>query len=99
MAFLEQIVLRFVVWFVLPLALIVLALGPKRVGRWAQHFWAWLWHKRLEPEAILGQVVQNHQNRIAALKTVLARSEAAERDIASNLAESEYNIARLEEEA
>jgi phage shock protein A len=99
MAFLEQIVLRFLVWFALPVALVILAIGPKRVGRWARHFWAWLWHKRLEPEAILTQVVHAQQNRIAALKTVLARSEAAERDISRNLQESEESIARLREEA
>jgi len=99
MGFLELIVLRLLLWVLLPLALVVLALGPRRVQRWLHDFWTWLWCKRLEPEAILTQVVRVHEKHIAALREALARSEAAERDIARNMRKSEENVASLQEEA
>jgi phage shock protein A len=99
MGFLDTVVLRLLVWVVLPVALVVLALGPKRVGRWLHRFWGWLWMKRLEPEAILTQVVRQHEKRISALKEALRRSESAESDIARNLRKSDEIIAGLEDEA
>jgi phage shock protein A len=99
MGFLEAVVLRLIVWVVLPLALLVLALGPKRVGRWLRQFWSWLWMKRLEPEAILTQVVRQHEKHIAALRAALARSEMAERDIVRNMHKSDENITSLDDEA
>ena len=99
MRFLEVFVLRFVIWVLLPLAIVVLAIGPKRVARWLKQFWNWLWVKRLEPEAILSQVVKQHEKHIAALRAALARSETAERDIVRNMSKSDENIANLEEEA
>jgi phage shock protein A len=99
MGFLEAVVLRFVLWIVLPVALIVLLIGPRRVGRWLSHFWNWLWCQRQEPEAILNRVVRAQEKRIGALRTALARSESAERDIIRNMKKSYENIANLEEEA
>lgn len=99
MRFLEVFVLRFALWVLLPLALVVLAIGPKRVAGWLKQFWNWLWMKRLEPEAILSQVVKQHEKHIAALRAALARSETAERDIVRNMSKSEQSIATLEEEA
>jgi phage shock protein A len=99
MGFLEAVVLRFVLWVVLPVALIVLLIGPRRVGRWLSRFWNWLWCQRQEPEAILTRVVRAQEKRIAALRAALARSESAEQDIIRNMKESYDNIAALEEEA
>jgi phage shock protein A len=99
MGFLEAVVLRFVLWVVLPLALIVLLIGPRRVGRWLVRFWSWLWCQRQEPEAILTRVVRAQEMRIAALRAALARSESAEQDIIRNMKKSYENIAFLEEEA
>ncbi len=99
MGFLEAVVLRLVLWVGLPLALIVLVIGPRRVGRGLRAFWNWLWCKRLEPEAILTQVVRNHEKHISALKAALTRSEAAERDIVRNMDKSEEMISGLQEEA
>jgi phage shock protein A len=99
MGFLEVPLLRLLVWVVLPLTLLVLALGPKRVGRWLRQFWSWLRMKRLDPEALLTQVVRQHEKHIAALRAALARSEMAERDIVSNVHRSDENIANLHDEA
>jgi phage shock protein A len=99
MGFLEQVVLRLLLWVGLPLALIVLAIGPKRVGRWLNRFWTWLWCKKLEPETILTQVVRDHEKHIDAQRTALARCEAAERDIVCNMRKSDESIASLQDEA
>lgn len=99
MGFLESVVLRLILWVCLPLAVIVFAVGPRRVGRWLRQFWAWLWQKRLEPEAILTQVVKQREKHIAALRAALVRSEAAERDIVRNMRKSDENITALQDEA
>src|SRR5262245_139509 len=99
MGFLETVGLRLVLWVGLPLLLVYLAIGPKRVARWFRQFWNWLWVKKLEPEAILTQVVKQHEKHIAALRAALARSETAERDIVRNMSKSDENIATLQEEA
>jgi phage shock protein A len=99
MGFLELVVLRLTLWILLPLALVVLVIGPKRVRRWLTDFWNWVWCKRLEPEAILTQVVRLHEKHIAALRDALARSEAAERDIVRNMRKSQDNVTGLGKEA
>jgi phage shock protein A len=99
MGFLEVAVLRLVLWVVLPLVLVVLVVGPARARGWLRAFWSWLWIKRLDPEAILTQVVKGHEKRITALREVLARSESAERDIARNMKKSEDNLTTLDDEA
>ena len=98
-AFFELVLLRLLVWVVAPLALIVLALGPARVGRTVKNGLAWFWRSRLDPEEILSRVVQRHEEHISALREALGRSETAEGDIARNLARSKENIAALDEEA
>src|SRR5947207_7177502 len=99
MGILESVVLRLVLWVVLPLALIVLLLGPKRVWSWLGHFWSWLSAKRLDPEQILTQVVRLHEKHIAALRQALARSETAEADITRNIRKSQENLTAIEDEA
>src|SRR5262245_53815488 len=99
MGFLEVVVLRLLLWVVLPLGLVVLALGPKRVRRWLNQFWSWLWMRRLEPDAILAQVVKQHEKHIAALRTAMARAETARHDIERSMCKSNENIAGFEAEA
>ena len=99
MGFLEVIVVRSLLWIVLPAALVVLVIGPRRVGRWLVRSWNWLWCQRLEPEAILTRVVRDHEKRIVAVRGALARSEAAERDIVTNMKKCRDNIASLQDEA
>jgi phage shock protein A len=99
MGFLEVVLLRLIVFVLLPLGLVVLAVGPGRARQWLRSFWTWLWCKRQDPEAILTQVVKHHEKHIASLREALARSETAERDITRNLHKSEENVAGLEKEA
>jgi phage shock protein A len=99
MGFLEVVLLRLILWVGVPIFLMVMAIGPKRVRRWLHEFWSWLWASRQEPEAILTQVVNTHQKHIAALRDALARSEAAEKDIVSNMRKSQDNVQGLEDEA
>jgi phage shock protein A len=88
-----------VLWVLVPLALAILAIGPKRVSRWVRQFWDWLWMKRQDPETILTHVVRQQEKHIAALRAAMARSETAERDIVRNISKSGENIAALEAEA
>ena len=99
MGFLGAVVLRLFLWVGLPLALIVLLIGPSRVRGWLGQFWSWLWMQRQEPEAILTQVVKQHEKHIVALRTALNRAEAARRDIESNMTKCHENIASFEAEA
>src|SRR5260370_5135232 len=99
MLFLEVFLLRFAVWFGLPVLLLVLVLGPRRVGRAVARGWRWFWNKRLEPEDILTSVVKQQQQHVVALRQVLERCEAAEMDIARNLGQSKDNIGKLGEQA
>ena len=55
MGFLVAVVLRLFLWVGLPIALIVLLIGPSRVRRWLGQFWSWLWMQRQDPETILTQ--------------------------------------------
>jgi phage shock protein A len=93
------LLIRLVLWIGLPLVLLVLALGPIRVWRAVRRCWTLLWRKRLDPEQILTQVVQQHEDHIDAMRKALSRSETAEADIKRNIAKSKENIAGLEEEA
>ncbi len=90
---------RLVLWIGLPIALLVLVLGPVRVWRAVKRGWTWLWKRRLDPEEILTQVVHQHEQHIDAVRKALSRSETAEADIRQNIGRSKENIASLEEEA
>ena len=94
-----EVLLRVLVWGGLPLLLVVLGIGPRRVWGGVKKAWGWLWTRRLDPEEALNRVVQGHQKHVAALRDVLSRAEAADSDIARNLKTSEDNIAALEKEA
>jgi phage shock protein A len=98
MGLIELVFLRLVLWIGVPLALLIVALGPQRVNAWSRRFWGWLWTKRLDPEEILTQVVHMYEKRIAASRQALARSEAAEADIARNCQKSKENQTALESE-
>ena len=93
------VVLRLLLWVGLPLLLAVLAVGPSRVRRGLKNCWNWLFLKRMEPEEILSQVVQQHTDHVAKVKQTLAQAEAAELDVQVNIQQSDKNVAALEEEA
>jgi phage shock protein A len=99
MGMLELFVMRLVLWVGLPLLLVVLALGPRRVLRDARFTWRWLTRRRLDPHEILTHVVRQHEEHVKALARLLADEEAAEKSIAENLSDSQANIAALEADA
>jgi len=98
MGLVELVFLRLILWIGVPVALLILALGPSRVHGWSRRVWGWLWTKRLDPEEILTQVVRMYEQRIGALRQALARSDAAEADIARNCQKSKENQSALENE-
>src|SRR6266446_6149442 len=85
MGFFEFVVMRLLLWVALPLALIILMIGPRKVKGWSKQLWSWLWDKRLDPEQILTEAVRQHEKHIAALKKALSRAETAEADITRNI--------------
>jgi phage shock protein A len=98
MQFLDLVLLRLLLWIGLPALLVVVAVGPRRVWNGVKRGWHWLWKRRLEPEEVLTQVVQQHEKLVASLREVLARSEDAVADIARHIEQSEANIKKLEAE-
>jgi phage shock protein A len=96
---LEILVMRLVLWIGLPLLLLSLAVGPRRVLRQLKAGWKWFTRRRLDPEEILTHVVRQHEQHVAALGKLLAEEEASEADIVANLRQSEGNLSTLEEQA
>ncbi len=90
-----MVLLRVILWGVIPLFLLVVAIGPRRLSA----FWGWLWGGKLAPAEVLDRVVQDHQTRIARLKAVLDQSDRTQAEIQQNVRKSEENIAALEGEA
>jgi phage shock protein A len=99
MPILEWFLFRVILYVALPLAVIVLAVGPARFGRGARKAWSWIWSGTLKPEDILASVVKQQQEHIAALKKALASAETTEADISKNHRESDSNATRLDTEA
>lgn len=91
--------LRALVWAVVPLVLIIAAVGPARTWRFLQRVWGWLTDRRHEPTAVLNHVVREYEKNIQALREVLRQSEAAQTDIVRNKRRSEDSITALEREA
>ena len=91
--------MRLVLWIGLPLLLLTLALGPRKVLRRLKYAWSWFTRRRLDPEEILTHVVRQHEQHVAALGKLLAEEEAAEATIVDNLRQSAGNLAKLEEQA
>lgn len=82
----------------LPCLLVTLYFGPSRTWRGLKRAWKWLWEKRLEPEEILKQVVEQYQELVKGLQQTLARAETAEKDLVHTIHTSEKNIAALDKE-
>jgi phage shock protein A len=99
MLFIETVLLRLLLWIGLPVLLVVVAVGPRRVWRGVKKGWHWLWKRRLEPEEVLTQVVSQHEQLVESLRNVLARSEGAAADITCHIQQGEKNIASLQTDA
>ena len=99
MRFFELLLVRSVLLVGVPLLLVLLAVGPQRFWKNLKRGWTWLWRRRLEPEEILTQVVDQYEKLVASLRDVLAQSEIAEKEILQNIATSEKNVMALEAES
>jgi phage shock protein A len=94
-----EFLLRLILWFILPVFLITLAIGPARVGTWLAGVWSWIWESKLEPAEVLDRVVKEHQRKIAQLKEVLQQGDTTQGEIQKNIRKSEEMVASLEGEA
>lgn len=99
MRFLELILLRLVMWGILPVLLVVLVVGPGRVRSAWRRCWKWLWERRLDPQAVLTRVVRQHEAHVTAMRQALAQAEATEAEIDRNARKSAENLAAFEKEA
>jgi phage shock protein A len=99
MGFLDAILLRLILWLCLPLALVVLAIGPWRIGRWLNRSWHWLRERRQDPAEILAEIVKQQEDHITALRSALVQAERAEEEIVRNIHKSEEEMPPLEKEA
>jgi hypothetical protein len=99
MGFIEMLILRTLLFVGIPVALVMLALGPRRAMKLLHRGWTWLTQRRMEPEEILTQVVKQHQEHVSALQKALAQAEKAEAEIVANLKTSQENIVALEASA
>lgn len=99
MGLIDRLFIRFVLWFGLPFLFVLLVVGPRKVWRAVKFSWHWLFQKRLKPEDLLAQVMQQHQDHVAAVRQALVRAESAEAELQKNLRKSLENVAALEAEA
>lgn len=99
MPFVEYFLLRLVLWIGLLAALVALAIGPRRLWSGMKRAWTLARRKRLDPEEILTQVVQQHEEHVKAVRAALKQAEAAEAAIRENLRQSEGHVTALEAEA
>lgn len=98
MAFLEFI-LKMAFWISLPVLLVVLAIGPAKVGHALRRAWTQIVRQQLHPEELLAQVVRQHQAHVASLHTALEQAEVTEQDILRNCETSEKHIESLDAES
>jgi phage shock protein A len=99
MQLLEVVLLRLLIWVVIPVGLLVLLIGPARCRQAWRKFVTWVFDGRQEPSAILNRVLARLQQNIDALKDVVAQAERTQAEIIKNSKKSEENIVALEREA
>ena len=96
MPFVEYFLLRLVLWLGLLVALVTLAVGPRKLWRGIKRVWSIATRRRLDPEEILTQVVHQHEAHVKAVRAALSQAETAENAIRENLRQSEEHVATLE---
>ncbi len=64
MGLIEFLVMRLLLWVVLPIGLAVVLIGPARVKSWFKRGWRWLWDKRLDPEQIFTSLDANKDGKL-----------------------------------
>lgn len=99
MHLIELLLFRLVMWGGIPLLLIVLAVGPRRLVGAYRHVCKWLLEKRLDPQDVLTRVVRQHEEHVLQIRRALHHAEKIETEIAENLRKSQENIGTLESES
>jgi len=99
MGIIDRLLVRFILWFGLPVLLLLLVVGPRKLWRGFKFGWHWLFQRRLQPEELLAHVLRQHQDHIAAVRSALAQAEGVEGELRENVRKSEENVAALEAEA
>ena len=94
-----EFLLRLLMLFLAPLFLIVVLIGPSRVGKWLRDLWAWVMVSKHEPAEVLDRVVKEHETKIAQLRAVLQQSDRTQTEIQKNIRKCEEMIASLSGEA
>jgi phage shock protein A len=98
MGLLETLLVR-LAFLAAVVALVALAVGPRRAWGWLRGLWAWATDGRQAPAAVLERVVREHEKKIRSLKDVLEQSEAAQAEIVRNMRKSQESMKALEREA
>jgi phage shock protein A len=99
MGFVEYFLVRLLLWAGLLTALVVLAVGPRKLRLGVKRIWSIAFRKRLDPEEILTNVVLQHEQHVRAVRDALGKAEAAEAALRANLKQSEEHVPLLEAEA
>ena len=99
MGIIDRLLVRFILWFGLPVLLLLLVVGPRKLWRRLQFGWHWLFQRRLQPEELLAHALRQLQDHIAAVRRALAQAEATEAELRDNVRKSEQNMTSLEAEA
>lgn len=97
--FFEYLIIRGVLFLGVPVLLAVLAIGPARCQEFVRRLWSQLWQRKLEPEAVIEQVVKQYREMVKAHEQTLARARTAETVLDRNILQSEHNLDTLENEA
>jgi phage shock protein A len=99
MGIIDRLLVRLILWFGLPIVLLLLVVGPRKLWRGIKFGWHWLFQRRLQPEELLAHVLRQHQDHIEAVRRALSQAEAVEVELRSNVRKSAENVDSLEAEA
>jgi phage shock protein A len=99
MRLVELLLIRTLLWFGLPVLLLLLAVGPQRLWQGITAGLRWAFGRRPDPERTLGEIVRQQQDRVVRERKMLAQAEMAEAGIVGSLQTSEANGAKLAGEA
>ncbi len=99
MGIIDRLLVRLILWFGLPVLLLLLVVGPRKLWRAIGFSWHWLFQRRLQPEELLSHVLRQHQDHIAAVRRALAQAEAVEAELRDHVRRSDDNATALEAEA
>jgi len=99
LALLEILLLRLLLWVGLPLLLLALTIGPRRISRAFERLWHSMAARRHDPAAIIADVVKRQQEQIETQRHAVLQAENALAEIARHIQTSETAMPALEQEA